>query len=235
VRSSVKPVVVVSKCLGFAHCRFNGLTISSHTVDKLKPHVDFRPVCPEVEIGLGIPRDPVRIVKKADELRLIQPATGFLKGVDLNPDGSLSVDKNFQVSEDIYAAGDIASFIDWRTGERIRIEHWRLAEQLGRIAAHNMAGRESEYRSIPFFWTNQLRVNLGYMGYVKDWDGIIFQGNLAERNFAAYYVKGDRVLAAAGAGSVVQKTATAELMRTDQMPTPDELRRGSIDMEEMLK
>jgi NADPH-dependent 2,4-dienoyl-CoA reductase/sulfur reductase-like enzyme len=97
----------------------------------------------------------------------VQPATGFLKGVDLNPDGSLSVDRNFQVAEDIYAAGDIASFIDWRTGERIRIEHWRLAEQHGRVAAHNMAGKEAEYCSIPFFWTNQLGVNLGYMGYVN--------------------------------------------------------------------
>ena len=76
MRNLVKPVVVVSKCLGFAHCRFNGLTISSHTVEKFKPHVEFRPVCPEVEIGLGIPRNPVRIVKEADKLRLMQPATG---------------------------------------------------------------------------------------------------------------------------------------------------------------
>jgi len=165
----------------------------------------------------------------------VQPATGFLKGMNLTPDGSLSVDENFQVAEDIYAAGDIASFIDWRTGERVRIEHWRLAEQHGRIAAHNMAGRESEYRSIPFFWTNQLGVNLGYMGYVKEWDEIIFKGNLSKRDFAAYYVRDNRILAATGAGSTVQKTAIAELMRTDQMPTPDELRRGSVDMERLLK
>jgi len=77
LREFVKPVVIVSKCLGFAHCRFNGATISSHTVDKLKPHVEFRPVCPEVEIGLGIPRDPVRMVKEEDGLRLAQPATGY--------------------------------------------------------------------------------------------------------------------------------------------------------------
>jgi uncharacterized protein YbgA (DUF1722 family)/uncharacterized protein YbbK (DUF523 family) len=76
MRESIKPAVIVSKCLGFARCRFNGLNVSSHTVDKLKPHVEFRPVCPEVEIGLGIPRDPARIVKVKDELRLVQPATG---------------------------------------------------------------------------------------------------------------------------------------------------------------
>jgi NADPH-dependent 2,4-dienoyl-CoA reductase/sulfur reductase-like enzyme len=165
----------------------------------------------------------------------VQPATGFLKGLELNPDGSLSVDKNFRVAEDIYAAGDIASFTDWRTGERIRIEHWRLAEQHGRIAARNMAGKETEFRSLPFFWTNQLRVSLGYMGYVKDWDDIIIHGELSERNFAAYYVKDGRILAACGAGSAVQKTAIAELMRTNQMPTLDELRQGPVDMNQKLK
>ena len=165
----------------------------------------------------------------------VQPATGFLKSMKLNPDGSLSVDKHFQAAKDIYAAGDIASFIDWRTGERIRIEHWRLAEQHGRIAAHNMVGKEAEYRGVPFFWTNQLGVSLGYMGYVKEWDDIIIKGELAARNFAAYYVKDNRILAAAGAGSAVQKTAIAELMRIDQMPTPDKLRQGQVDMNELLK
>jgi hypothetical protein len=98
-----------------------------------------------------------------------------------------------------------------------------------------MAGKEAEYHSIPFFWTNQLGVNLGYMGYIKGWDEIIIRGNLEARNFSAYYVKDGRVLAACVAGSDVQKTAIAELMRTDQMPTPDELRQGSGDMEELLK
>jgi len=50
------------------------------------------------------------------------------------------------------------------------------------------------------------------MGYIKEWDEIIFKGDLAARNFAAYYVKNNRILAAAGAGSAVQKTAIAELM-----------------------
>jgi len=75
MREFVRPTIIVSKCLGFAHCRYNGLTISDDFVEKLKPYVDFRPVCPEVEIGLGIPREPIRIVAADDELRLIQPAT----------------------------------------------------------------------------------------------------------------------------------------------------------------
>jgi uncharacterized protein YbgA (DUF1722 family)/uncharacterized protein YbbK (DUF523 family) len=74
--ASVRPTVVVSKCLGFAACRYNGLAISSDVVKALAPHVDFVPVCPEVEIGLGVPRDPIRVAGVPGGLRLLQPSTG---------------------------------------------------------------------------------------------------------------------------------------------------------------
>jgi uncharacterized protein YbgA (DUF1722 family)/uncharacterized protein YbbK (DUF523 family) len=71
-----KPRVVVSKCIEFESCRWNGLKISSEVVKGLVPFVDFEPVCPEYEIGLGVPRDPIRVVTAGDGLRLVQPATG---------------------------------------------------------------------------------------------------------------------------------------------------------------
>ena len=72
----IKPNVVVSKCLGFERCRYNGQTIPDDFVNDLAPYVDYHTVCPEVEIGLGAPRDPVRIVMADGEPRLMQPATG---------------------------------------------------------------------------------------------------------------------------------------------------------------
>jgi uncharacterized protein YbgA (DUF1722 family)/uncharacterized protein YbbK (DUF523 family) len=77
MRKFEKPVIFSSKCLGFAHCRYNGLTIESQFVNMLRPHVEFITACPEVEIGLGVPREPIRLVKIKDGLRLIQPATGL--------------------------------------------------------------------------------------------------------------------------------------------------------------
>jgi uncharacterized protein YbgA (DUF1722 family)/uncharacterized protein YbbK (DUF523 family) len=74
--SLARPTVVVSKCLGFAACRYNGLSVSSDAVKALMPHVNFIPVCPEVEIGLGVPRDPIRVASSANGLRLLQPSTG---------------------------------------------------------------------------------------------------------------------------------------------------------------
>ncbi|MFX1538230.1 MAG: DUF523 and DUF1722 domain-containing protein, partial [Promethearchaeota archaeon] len=70
-----RPNVVVSKCLEFAACRYNGQLIRDDFVKKLNDYVNFIPVCPEFEIGLGIPRFPVRLVDADGETRLIQPAT----------------------------------------------------------------------------------------------------------------------------------------------------------------
>jgi uncharacterized protein YbgA (DUF1722 family)/uncharacterized protein YbbK (DUF523 family) len=72
----VKPIVHVSKCLGFANCRYNGQTVSDHVVELLKPFVEYHPVCPEVEIGLGVPRDPIRIIDTGKKKILYQPASG---------------------------------------------------------------------------------------------------------------------------------------------------------------
>ena len=71
-----KPRIVVSRCLGFDSCRWNGEKIRDEFVERLGAFVEFQTVCPEVEIGLGVPREPVRVVKSGDELLLMQPATG---------------------------------------------------------------------------------------------------------------------------------------------------------------
>ena len=70
------PVVVVSRCLGFEHCRYNGEIVSSPAVEKMKEYVEFVTVCPEVEIGLGVPRDPIRVVLDGKGKKLLQPSSG---------------------------------------------------------------------------------------------------------------------------------------------------------------
>ncbi len=74
-RAFAKPIVVVSKCLEFEACRYNGERISSSFIERLEPHVRFRPVCPEVEIDLGTPRDPIRIYLQDEKKALYQPDT----------------------------------------------------------------------------------------------------------------------------------------------------------------
>jgi uncharacterized protein YbgA (DUF1722 family)/uncharacterized protein YbbK (DUF523 family) len=75
-RQFAEPRVVVSKCIEFEPVRYNGDMIPSREVARLKPFIDFLPVCPEVEIGLGIPRETIRIVQTGGVNHLIQPSTG---------------------------------------------------------------------------------------------------------------------------------------------------------------
>lgn len=70
-----EPVVVISKCIEFDNVRYDGQIISSSFVKQILPFIKAIPVCPEVEIGLGVPRHTLRLVKKEESTRLVQPST----------------------------------------------------------------------------------------------------------------------------------------------------------------
>jgi uncharacterized protein YbbK (DUF523 family)/uncharacterized protein YbgA (DUF1722 family) len=76
-RSFARPRLVVSRCLDLEPCRYNGAVVPTPLVRRLASAVDLVPVCPEVEIGLGVPRDPIRLVRRVGTTALVQPATGL--------------------------------------------------------------------------------------------------------------------------------------------------------------
>ncbi|KAB8331504.1 Rieske 2Fe-2S domain-containing protein [Scytonema tolypothrichoides VB-61278] len=160
----------------------------------------------------------------------VQPATEFLEGVNLHSkDKSVVVDEYLRAAEGIYAAGDIARYPDWRTGEPIRVEHWRVAAEQGRIAAHNMVGKAVKFKGLPIFWTMQFQFPLRYVGHAESWDEMIVDGDLQKQEFIALYVKNNQVLAVATSNRDTETAAIFELMRSNQMPTLDELRSGAVD------
>ncbi|MBN2459987.1 MAG: DUF1722 domain-containing protein [Candidatus Cloacimonetes bacterium] len=73
---SDKPRILVSRCIEFDHCRYDGHILSSPIVHKLKEHVEFITVCPEVEIGLGVPREAIRLVREGENVKLIKSMSG---------------------------------------------------------------------------------------------------------------------------------------------------------------
>jgi NADPH-dependent 2,4-dienoyl-CoA reductase/sulfur reductase-like enzyme/nitrite reductase/ring-hydroxylating ferredoxin subunit len=165
----------------------------------------------------------------------VRPATDFLRDTGmLSPDGSIRVDDHFRAGQDIFAAGDIATFPEWRAGEEVRIEHWRTSQQQGFVAGRNMAGIDTPYRSVPFFWTNQVGLYFRYVGHARRWDDIIFHGDIAGLDFIAFYVRNNRVCAAAGNNREKEMDAIEELMRLDKMPSPDKLRDESVSMVDLL-
>ncbi len=154
----------------------------------------------------------------------VRPATDYETGLERRGDGSFVVDSHLRAAEDVYVAGDIASFPDWRTGEPLRIEHWRVAQQLGRVAAFNMADRPTEYLGVPFFWTNQYKLNVQYVGHARDWDDFVVEGSIDDQEFVGWYVKDGRVRAAAGSGCDRKMGAAAEVLNDRELYDLDTVR-----------
>jgi apoptosis-inducing factor 3 len=165
----------------------------------------------------------------------VRPVTDFLEGVALHTDGGVFVDSNMRAADGLYAAGDIARFPDSRTGRLVRIEHWRTAQQQGRVAAHNMAGKAVEYDGVPFFWTRQFDAGLLYVGHAEGWDEIIYEGDVRGQDFLAFYVSDNRVSAVAGMNRDREMAAVEELMRQDRMPSPEQFRGGQVNILELLR
>lgn len=69
----MKPKILISKCLGFENCRYNGAIVQFDLLDKMKDQIEFIPLCPEIEIGLGLPRESLRLIKVQDGIELVQP------------------------------------------------------------------------------------------------------------------------------------------------------------------
>ena len=87
----------------------------------------------------------------------------------------------------VFAAGDVAAYPDPLTGERIRIEHWVLAERQGQTVAANMLGLHQRFQTVPFFWTMQEGTALRSVGNSKGWDEVRIDGEIRTGKFTARY------------------------------------------------
>ncbi len=125
----------------------------------------------------------------------VSPATGFVRGAEQSPDGGLSVDAGMRLSDGVYAAGDVARF-PLPFGGSTRIEHWRVAQQQGRIAARNMAGGRATYDGVPFLWTYHYGKNIEYVGHAEKWHETVIHGDVRAMNFVALLVNDGLVAAA---------------------------------------
>jgi NADPH-dependent 2,4-dienoyl-CoA reductase/sulfur reductase-like enzyme/nitrite reductase/ring-hydroxylating ferredoxin subunit len=126
----------------------------------------------------------------------VKPSIDLAEAAGLTIDRGIVVDDRLRTSAaGVFAAGDAARYPYAPTGEQVRIEHWAVAQRMGRVAALNILGGDLPFTAPPFFWTTQYDVTLSYVGHAESWDRIDVHGDLAARDATLAYRRGGQTLA----------------------------------------
>src|SRR2546425_1741375 len=121
---------------------------------------------------------------------------GIVPNVELAQQAGLKVDNGVVVNEylqsshpDIYAAGDVASYLDPVFGKRRRVEHWGHAEYSRQLPGQNMAGAGHRYYLVPYVWSDIFDLHLEFAGDESEHDQVLLRGRVDDQRFTVLYLK----------------------------------------------
>jgi 3-phenylpropionate/trans-cinnamate dioxygenase ferredoxin reductase subunit len=134
---------------------------------------------------------------------LVVVGVGIDPNVELAMDAGITCDNGIVVDDhcrtsapNVFAAGDVARRPDVYSGGLIRPEHFQNAQNQGPAAAKAMLGRGEPFQEVPWFWSDQYDVNLQMLGYTTPDKDRVVRGSFDARNFIAFFLEGDQVVAA---------------------------------------
>jgi 3-phenylpropionate/trans-cinnamate dioxygenase ferredoxin reductase subunit len=126
------------------------------------------------------------------------PNADLAKRAGLAVDNGLLVDAHLASSSpDIFGAGDLINAFHPAIRARMRNEHWANAIASGKVAARSALGQDAVHDEIPYFYTDQFDLGMEYSGYpplTRDAE-IVIRGDRDAREFVAFWVAGERVVA----------------------------------------
>jgi NADPH-dependent 2,4-dienoyl-CoA reductase/sulfur reductase-like enzyme len=115
-------------------------------------------------------------------------------------DGGIAVDQFLRSGDtDIFVAGDLAAAWHPIYGRRLRVEHWDNAIEQGKLAARNILGEAVPYERRPYFYSDQFDLGMEYRGLAVDVDDVVISGDIGSREFCAFWLHEDRIVAAMNA------------------------------------
>jgi 3-phenylpropionate/trans-cinnamate dioxygenase ferredoxin reductase subunit len=168
----------------------------------------------------------------------VAPRTGLIEHAGLRVNNGVVVDEKLETSAPgVYAAGDVANARHPFYGRHIRVEHWANALNQGPAAAKNMLGMAEPYEEIPYFFSDQYETGMEYSGYASDWDEVVFRGAVGDREFVAFWLKDERLVAGMNMNVWDVSDPIRELIRSRrrldprQLADPDTLLAGLLEPE----
>lgn len=130
----------------------------------------------------------------------VEPVVDIAEQAGLDVDNGLLVDRSLRTNDpDIYAVGDIANHDHPVLGHRVRVEHWATALNQPAAAAAALLGSDESYTELPYFFSDQYDLGCEYIGHATpdSYDRVLVRGDLASREFVAFWVNSDNQIQAA--------------------------------------
>jgi 3-phenylpropionate/trans-cinnamate dioxygenase ferredoxin reductase subunit len=164
----------------------------------------------------------------------VTPRTALAERAGITLDNGIVTDERLETSAaGVFATGDVANAFHPFYGHRLRVEHWANALHQPAVAARAMLGKPTSYERLPYFFSDQYEVGMEYSGYARSWQEVVFRGDLADREFIAFWLERGRVVAGMNVNVWDVTDPIQRLIRSHRSVQAAQLRDPELPLEDL--